>query len=113
VSLGKKLYFRDNGIAGILAQPGEGALFENAVFNQLAGYGNLAYLSKGSHYEVDFVLTSPGQEPVGLEVKYHPVSSDDQKLKHIAQKNVLSHAWLIGRYPTPGFENFLWGGLIF
>jgi predicted AAA+ superfamily ATPase len=32
-SLAKKLYFCDNGIAGILAQLSEGALFENAVFN--------------------------------------------------------------------------------
>jgi len=32
--LGKKLYFRDNGIVGILAQLGDGALFENAIFNQ-------------------------------------------------------------------------------
>jgi predicted AAA+ superfamily ATPase len=80
------LYFRDNGIASILAQPGEGALFENAIFNQLAGCGNLAYLSKGNEYEVNFVLTQSDRQPAGLEVKYHPLASDDQKLKRIAQK---------------------------
>jgi len=45
VALGKKLYFRDNGIASILAHPGEGALYENAIFNQLRDYGELAYLA--------------------------------------------------------------------
>ena len=113
VALGKKLYFRDNGIANILAHPGEGALFENAVFNQLREYGELSYLSKGNEYEVDFVVTPPNMQPVGLEVKYHPIATDDQKLKRIAQKNGLPKSWVVGRYATPGFEDFLWGGSIF
>jgi predicted AAA+ superfamily ATPase len=113
VALGKKLYFRDNGIASILANPGEGALFENAIFNQLIGYGELAYLSKGNEYEVDFILTPPNAQPVGLEVKYHPIATDAQKLIRIAHKNNLSSSWVVGRYPSPGFEDFLWGGLIF
>lgn len=113
IALGKKLYFRDNGIASILAHPGEGAFFENAVFNQLREYGELAYLSKGSEYEVDFVLTPPGAQSVGLEVKYHPIDSDDKKLKRVAQKSGLGQSWLVGRYPTPGFDDFLWGGSIF
>ena len=113
-ALGKKLYFRDNGIASILANPGEGALFENAVFNQLRDYGELAYLSKGNEYEVDFVLTSSANaRPTGLEVKYHPIAADDQKLKRIAQKNGLTQSWVVGRYATPGFTDFLWGGSIF
>jgi predicted AAA+ superfamily ATPase len=111
--LGKKLYFRDNGMASILAQPGEGAVFENAIFNQLIGYGDLTYLSKGNEYEVDFVLSRFGQQPVGLEVKYHPVVADAQRLNRIAQKHGFTNSWLIGRYPTPGFEDFLWGGTVF
>jgi len=113
LSLGKKLYFRDNGIAGILANPGEGALFENAVFNQLREYGELAYLAKGSEYEVDFVLTAAGEPPAGLEVKYSPVEKDRSKLQRIAQRNGLTRSWVVGRHPTPGFEDFLWGGSIF
>lgn len=113
VALGKKLYFRDNGIASIMARPGEGALFENAVFNQLREYGELAYLSKGNEYEVDFILTPPSAQPVGLEVKYQPVATDDQKLKRIVHKNGLSKSWVVGRYSTPGFEDFLWCGSIF
>ena len=56
-ALGRKLYFYDNGIAGVLARLSEGALFENAVFNQLRAYGELAYLARGSEYEIDFVLS--------------------------------------------------------
>lgn len=113
VALGKKLYFRDNGIASILAHPGEGALFENAVFNQLREYGELAYLSKGNEYEVDFVVKPQNELTIGLEVKYHPIAMDAHKLKRIAQKEGLSKSWIVGRYAPPGFEDFLWGGLIF
>lgn len=112
-ALGKKLYFRDNGIASILGQPGEGALFENAIFNQLYPYGELAYLCKGNTYEIDFILIRAAQNPVGLEVKYHPVDSDQQKLERIAGKNGMTQTWLVGRHPTPGFDHFLWGGSIF
>jgi len=110
--LGKRLYFRDNGFAGVLANPGEGALFENAVFNQLREYGALAYLSRGNDYEVDFVLTPPSGLLTGLEVKYHPTAMDDHKLRKIAKNNNLSESWIVGKYPTPGFENFIWGGSI-
>jgi predicted AAA+ superfamily ATPase len=109
-SLGRKLYFCDNGIAGILAQVSEGALFENAIHNQLSRFGELSYLSKGSEYEVDFVLKE--KNPVAFEVKYHPTSSDGEKLNRIAEKHGIKHKWLVGKYPTPGFQDFLWGGLI-
>ena len=119
-ALGRKLYFCDNGIASVLAQPGEGAFFENAIFNQLAGYCDLlpakaalAYLTKGREYAVDFVLTPSDGQSIALEVKYHPVATDDKKLKRIAQQYGFAQSLIIGRYPTPGFDNLLWGGLIF
>lgn len=112
-ALGKKLYFRDNGIASILGQVGEGALFENAVFNQLYPYGELAYINKGNSFEIDFVLTQGKNNSAGLEVKYHPIIGDQTKLKRNAVKQGLAHAWLVGRHPTPEFSDFLWGGSIF
>ncbi len=111
-SLGKKLYFYDNGIAGILANPGEGALFENAVFSQLRSYGSLSYLSKANKYEIDFILAGDQRKSTALEVKYHPTEGDDQSLKRAAQRNDLPLAWLIGKHPTPEFDQFLWGGSI-
>ncbi|MCE5258620.1 MAG: ATP-binding protein [Chloroflexi bacterium] len=112
-ALGRKLYFCDNGIASVLAQVSEGALFENALYNQLKHYGTLNYLAHGSTSEVDFVLNRPGQPPAGLEAKYHPVLADDTKLQRIAQRYDLDEAWLVGRYPTPAYDRYLWGGLVF
>jgi uncharacterized protein len=117
-TLGKKLYFYDNGIAGVLGRLSEGALFENAVFNQLRPYGELSYLAKGSDYEIDFVLSQPGGEnprwhPVALEVKVNALPADLRKLARLAAAHALPDAHVIGRYPTPGFTGFVWGGLIF
>jgi predicted AAA+ superfamily ATPase len=111
-ALAKKLYFCDNGIASILANLSEGAMFENAVFNQLWQYGRLNYLAKGNEYEVDFILTQDDRS-AALEVKYHPILSDDQKLKRIATKYTFTESWLVGKYPAPGFSDFAWAGLIF
>jgi predicted AAA+ superfamily ATPase len=110
-ALGRKLYFCDNGIAGILAQISEGALFENAIFNQLKRYGDLTYLAKGSEYEIDFVIRQ--KQAIAFEVKYHPTLSDSEKLNRIAEKHGIKQRWIIGKYPTSGFQDFLWGGLIF
>lgn len=110
-ALGKKLYFCDNGIASILAQVSEGALFENAIYNQLRRYGNLAYIAKGREYEIDFVVQE--KKPVALEVKYHPTLSDSEKLNRIAEKHGIKQSWVVGKYSTPGWQDFLWGGLIF
>jgi predicted AAA+ superfamily ATPase len=111
-ALAKKLYFCDNGIASILANLSEGALFENAVFNQLRYYGDLNYLGKGREYEVDFIVTNR-KRSTALEVKYHPVLADDQKLKRISTKYPFVESWLIGKYPSPGFSEFVWAGSIF
>ena len=56
VAGGKKLYFRDNGIASLFMNPGEGALFENALFNQLQSFGDLSYLGREREFEIDFVI---------------------------------------------------------
>jgi uncharacterized protein len=111
-ALARKLYFCDNGIASILANLSEGILFENAVCNQLRIYGALNYLAKGSEYEIDFIVTMDGS-PTALEAKYHPILSDDQKLKRISTKHEISEAWLVGKYSVPGFQHFIWGGSIF
>ncbi len=113
LTLGRKLYFRDNGIASVLAHPGDGALFENSVFNQLWALGELAHLSKKNEYEVDFVLTQEAEPPIALEVKYHPVASDQNKLKRIATRNGFDRYWIIGKHATPDFDHFLWAGSIF
>jgi predicted AAA+ superfamily ATPase len=108
-ALARKLYFCDNGIASVLANLSEGILFENAVYNQLRSFGTLNYLAKGSEYEIDFIVTVDGSS-TALEAKYHPILSDDQKLRRISSKYGLSQAWLVGKYPVPGYTQFIWGG---
>ena len=112
-ALARKLYFCDNGIAGILAQLSEGALFENAIHNQLRAFGELCYLAKGNEHEIDFIVKREASQTAALEVKYHPILSDHQKLNRLAGKYGLSESWLVGKYPSPGFQDFVWGGLIF
>lgn len=111
-ALAKKLYFCDTGIASVLAGLGEGVVFENAVFNQLRHYGDLSYLAHGREAEIDFVIQQDGQT-TALEVKYHPLLSDDQKLKRIIPGYPIGESWLVGKYPTPGFRDFIWAGSIF
>jgi len=120
-ALGKKLYFYDNGIAGVLARLSEGALFENAIFNQLRPYGDLTYLTKGNDNEIDFSLRPAGaderladeREPLALEVKVNPLPADLKRVRRLAAAHALPAAHVIGRFPTPGFTEFVWGGLIF
>lgn len=112
-ALAKKLYFCDNGLATVLANLSEGALFENAVFNQLRQYGLLNYLAKNNEHEIDFILSHDAQTSVALEVKYHPIFADDQKLKRLALKYSFAESWLVGKYPAPDFKQFVWSGLIF
>ncbi len=39
--------------------------------------------------------------------------SDTQKLERIAASHALPAARVIGRFPTSGYTDFIWGGLIF
>lgn len=113
-ALARKLYFYDNGIANILGRISEGAMFENAVFNQLRPYGKLAYFSKRGAYEIDFILNRDADEPVvALEAKLSPIENDLRKLQRISSRHGWTQSYIVGRYPTPGFSRFIWGGLIF
>jgi Domain of unknown function (DUF4143) len=100
----------------VLTRLGEGALFENAVFNQLRTYGEISYLARGSEYEIDFVVREPeagGAGLTALEVKVNPLPGDLKKLRRLAARHALPQAHLVGRFPSPGFSEFGWGGLIF
>jgi len=112
IALGKKLYFCDTGIAGVLAQPTEGSLFENAVFNQLKHYGELAYLSHRSEVEMDFVMNPHSKRPSGFEAKLRPVEADNRKIKQLSEKFQIKPTFLVGQHPSAEFSDFLWGGFI-
>lgn len=102
----KKLYFTDNGLAGFLADLSSGTKFENAIFNQLRGGGDLRYFSLKSGAEIDFVIGGK----VALEVKETPAEFDLSSLTKLAAGIGINECHLIGRKLPPKFKDFIWGG---
>lgn len=102
----KKLYFVDTGLANSLAELSSGAQFENTVFNQVTCQGKLRYYALKTGQEIDFVL----DEKTALEVKETPTELDQLGLNRISKTANLSNSRLIGRYRSPIFTNYIWGG---
>lgn len=102
----KKLYFVDTGLANSLAELSSGAQFENTVFNQVTCQGKLRYYALKTGQEIDFVL----DEKTALEVKETPTELDQLGLDRISKTANLSNSRLIGRYRSPMFTNYIWGG---
>jgi len=104
----KKLYFYDNGIANICAELGGGPKFENAIFNQLHHYGDLAYYQLKTGQEIDFILN----KKYAYEVKETAYEIDDRKMMNLAKNINIKQGKVIGRHANQTFENFIWGGMI-
>lgn len=102
----EKIYFCDNGLLGVLADTDSGSKFENAVFNQLRHHGEIRYWSLKNGREIDFIL----DEKTALETKETPTDSDKKNLAKLAILAGLKKNRLIGRHPSPSFENYIWGG---
>lgn len=104
----RKLYFLDNGLVGILSNLSQGAKFENAVFNQLSRQGEIQYYALKNGREIDFIL----DKAQALEVKERPVKGEDLELSKLATLAGVSKSRLIGRYISPEYEDYIWGGEI-
>ncbi|PIU01394.1 ATPase [bacterium (Candidatus Torokbacteria) CG09_land_8_20_14_0_10_42_11] len=103
----RKLYFCDTGLLRQLAEVSSGAQFENAVFNQLRqGQDELRYYARKSGQEIDFILG----RALAVEVKETPLDSDSKTLQSLCAKLKIKKQCLIGRYPSPQFNQYLWGG---
>ncbi len=108
ITKARKVYFLDNGIAAATAEAGSGALFENAVFNQLLHHGDIAYYQLKTGKEIDFILN----KEVCFEVKETATETDLKNLKRISRNLAIDKTYIIGRHPTKLFEGFIWGGFI-
>lgn len=108
ITKARKVYFLDNGIAAISAQAGSGALFENAIFNQLLHHGNIAYYQLKTGKEIDFILNKTRC----FEVKETATEADLRNLKLLSRNLDISQNNVIGRHPVKLFEGFIWGGFI-
>ena len=108
ISKARKVYFLDNGIASVSAEAGSGALFENAVFNQLLHHGNIAYYQLKTGREIDFILNKKSS----FEVKETATEADMKNMTTISKNINIVDIYVIGRHPVKIFEGFVWGGFI-
>jgi predicted AAA+ superfamily ATPase len=108
ITKARKVYFLDNGIAAATADAGSGALFENAVFNQLLHYGDIAYYQLKTGKEIDFIIN----KEICFEVKETATEADLKNLKSISGNLDIDKGYIIGRHPAKIFDGYIWGGFI-
>jgi predicted AAA+ superfamily ATPase len=108
ITKARKVYFLDNGIAAVSAEAGSGALFENAVFNQLLHHGDIAYHQLKTGKEIDFILN----KEISFEVKETATEADLKNLKAISVNLAIVNSHVIGRHPARLFDGYIWGGFI-
>ncbi len=105
-----KLYFSDTGLLNICGQVSSGAIFENAIANQLARLGKLQYFEQSAGTEIDFIL----DRQAAFEVKETASQHDLRVLSERSKLLTIDNYQLVGRHkPASGFEDFVWGGTIF
>jgi len=101
-----KIFINDNGLLNQLAEVSSGVQFENAVFNQLKFYGKLQYYSLKNGKEIDFILN----EKTAVEVKETATEQDLTQIKNLSKNINVSIQMIVSRYPSPTFNDFVWGG---
>ena len=110
IALQTKLYFTDTGILNTFTNISEGAIFENAIANQLSLKGDIKFYAKRTGQEIDFILN----EKIAFEVKETPTPSDLRILNRRAKNINIEKTALIGlNVPGNRFSNFLYGGAIY
>lgn len=93
VAGGRKVYFTDTGILNYVGKVNEGQLFENAVANQLANYGELTYFNKRNKTEIDFILN----DKFALEVKLTVTTNDLNKLERNSKEIEIDKFLLVSK----------------
>ena len=108
ISKARKIYFADTGlIRAFNKNCPTGHLFENKVFNQLQHYNlPIQYYQKKTGQEIDFII----DQETAYEVKETPISSDYNILERRANALGIKKHKLIGRYQSPSYDDFIWGG---
>lgn len=92
-----KFYVCDSGFANHFARLDTGAVFENAVFQNLLLLGKLNYYQRKSGVEVDFILN----EKTAFEVKLSARISDIKRLKELSMELKLDEYKLISKNFNP------------
>lgn len=100
-----KVFINDNGLLNQLAEVSSGVQFENAIFNQLKFFGTLHYYSLKTGKEIDFILDGK----TAFEVKETPTHQDMVQLKNLSSNIKIHQNYIVSRYPSPSFHDFVWG----
>ncbi len=93
VAGGKKVYFSDTGILNIIGDVNASQFFENAVVNQLSGYGKISFYNKRNTAEIDAVL----DKKYAFEIKLKGIVRDYSKLKKLSSKLGLKKSYIISK----------------
>ncbi|MFA6047504.1 MAG: ATP-binding protein [Parcubacteria group bacterium] len=93
VAGGKKIYFTDNGILTTVGNVNDAQLFENAVVNQLALYGDLSFYNKRNKEEIDIIL----KKEKAFEVKLGGSKKYLEKAERISAKIDIKQVFVVSR----------------
>ncbi|PIP61668.1 hypothetical protein COW99_02760 [Candidatus Roizmanbacteria bacterium CG22_combo_CG10-13_8_21_14_all_38_20] len=93
VAGGKKVYFTDTGLLNVIGKIGEGSLFENAVVNQLKGYGEVSFYNKRNTAEIDAIL----DKYTAFEIKLTGTKQDLEKLSFLSNKLNIKQCYVISK----------------
>lgn len=92
-SKAKKVYFCDTGLLNEFSRISEGALFENAVYNNLRQFKKIQYYQKASGREIDFILDGK----IAIEVKLKGVPGDLRELSAVSEKIGLKERYVVSK----------------
>ena len=93
VAGGKKVYFIDTGLLNVIGKVGEAQVFENAVVNQLSGYGKVSFYNKRNTAEIDAIL----DRDTGFEIKLTGTQQDLSKLAALSFELRISQSFVISK----------------
>lgn len=93
VAGGKKVYFTDTGILNIIGRVTDAHVLENAVVNQLGGYGETSFFSKSNVSEIDIIL----EKKIAFEVKSTGTTKDLAKLKTLSGEIGIKERFLVSK----------------
>jgi len=99
----RKVYLCDTGVLNRFSRVSSGAVFENAVFNELEKRGGgMRYYRSRSGTEVDFILKDSG---VALEAKETGTPQDARRLGKIAETLKMRESFVVSKtfVDEPGF----------
>lgn len=93
VAGGKKVYFTDTGLLNVIGKVNEAQVFENAVINQLSGYGKVSFYNKRNTAEIDAIL----DKQTAFEVKLTGTYQDISRLSALSSDIGISQAFVISK----------------